>query len=113
MCPYCTCFILSLGLIEVHCHQELTVGSGLGKPALEQLDCFDGVQFAQNPSESIYELKLFRIEQQLLPPGSASADVYSRVDPSVNKTPVKMQFHISGRLELFEDHLVHFRAGVD
>lgn len=54
---------LHLGLIEVHCHQELCVGPALGKPAFEQLDCLNRVQFAKDPSQPIYKLKLLRFEQ--------------------------------------------------
>ena len=51
--------------VQVHRHQELRVARHLFQPPLEQLDRFDRVHVAEHAAETIDQLQLLRIEQQL------------------------------------------------
>src|SRR5690606_6469323 len=42
-----------------------------------------------------------------------TADVDGRVDPLLGRLAVQVQFHVTGALEFFVDHLVHLGAGID
>ena len=51
--------------------------------------------------------------QQFFLPGAALLDVDGREHAAIGQLAIEVDLHVAGALELFEDHFVHARAGVD
>src|SRR5690554_538848 len=100
-------------LIDIHCHQKFSVCLDLFEPADEQFHCLGRLHLRKNLSQAVDQFQLGGVKQKLFFSATASAYIDCRPDPSVNKSSVKVQFAVSGTLELFEDDLVHSASGVD
>ena len=55
---------------------------------------------------------LIRVIEKLLFSCSRFRNVDRGIDPLVHQGAVQMNFHVSGTLELFKDHLIHLAAGI-
>ncbi len=66
-------------------------------------------QLAQDPDL----LQLVRRRDQLFAARAGAVDVERRVDALLGDAAVEVDFAVAGALELFVDHVVHARAGVD
>ena len=96
-----------------HRVEELVVRFGradLVEQELHRLEVVHRVEeFAQHPDL----LQDFGLDQQFLAAGAGAVDVDRREDPLLVHAPVEMDLHVAGALELFVDHVVHARAGID
>ncbi|KAG1387165.1 hypothetical protein G6F59_016527 [Rhizopus arrhizus] len=66
-------------------------------------------QLAQDPDL----LQQFRFDQQVFAAGARTVDVDGREHALFSNATAQVHFAVAGALELFVDHLVHLRAGVD
>ena len=66
-------------------------------------------ELAQDPDF----LHLFRDQQQLLAAGAGTVDVDRGVGALFGQPAVEVDLHVAGALELFVNHVIHLRAGVD
>src|SRR5690606_34300979 len=97
--------------------QELGVVVSAGQAVQQTLRGFRGVGGvgADHRGHAAYQPDLAQrlgVEEQLLAPGAAAGDVDGREDAPFGQTPIQVQFHVTGALELLVDDLVHAAAGV-
>ena len=71
------------------------------------------IQSAQNAAQLPHNAQFFGLKQHFFATCSRGVDVDSREDSAVGKLARQTQFHVARTLELFEDHLVHLRAGLN
>ena len=97
----------------VHRGEELLVGVGHSHLLLEELYGLDGRHvrkvFAQHPRAVHHVAR----QEQVFAARTRCDDVDRRVDTFVGELAVELELHVARALELFENHLVHLRTGVD
>src|SRR2546425_705732 len=96
-----------------HGAEELGVGFGFGEAAQEELHGFNGRERAQDFAEDPDAAKLVGREQELVLARAGALNVNGREDALIGETPVEIDFHVAGALELFEDDVVHAAARVN
>src|ERR1035437_6463973 len=96
-----------------HVVEELLVVAGLGGLVCEKLHGVDRRERVDDAAEDPGALEVFLGDQQLFLTRAGALDVDGREDALVDQLAVEDDFHVAGTLELFEDDLVHARAGVD
>ena len=73
----------------------------------------DGAHRIEDAAQDIHLLEDVRRHEQLFLAGAGARDVDRREGALVGDLAVENDFRIAGAFELFENHLVHARAGVD
>ncbi len=107
----------------VTCRCQISPGSSRsGTPRLDFVffDLFTSISIASTGCMSASTRRrmrtlvvFFRVHQQLFFPRAAAVHVDGGVDPPFDQPAVEVEFAVARTLELFEDHFVHLRAGVD
>ncbi|BAI65135.1 hypothetical protein RMDY18_13030 [Rothia mucilaginosa DY-18] len=92
---------------ELHVAFSLTQLVGQNAQSLLRLHTRQGT--AQTP----HNLDLIRGEQVLLTASTRSININRREDTLIRQLTGQTQLHVTGALELFEDHFVHLRAGLN
>src|ERR1035437_7784255 len=96
--------------------QKLVVALGGADLVQQELQAGGGAavvgQGVEHPGELPDLLKLGLVEEQFFVAGGAGIDVDRRVDPPLGQSPVEPELHVAGALELLENDLVHFGAGL-
>ena len=99
--------------LSLHRRQELGVRLGLLEPLehnFHLLSRREGIQDAAHDPDTA-EI-VFR-NQQLFLARSGALQVDSREQTLVAQAAIEMDFAVAGAFELFENHVVHARAGID
>src|SRR5271170_3794844 len=97
----------------VHRFEEICVCLGLAQLPEQELDRIDRAHRIEDAAEHVHFLENVRRHEQLLLPGSGPRDVDGGGGAFVGNFAIEDDFRVSGALELFEDDLVHARAGID
>ena len=79
----------------------------------QQFHGFDRRQRVQHLAQNPDARQVFFGNQQLFFSGAGALNVDGREDALVDQLAVEDDFHVAGALELFKDHVVHARAGID
>src|SRR5262245_39067172 len=97
----------------LHRRQEVRVGLRLAHLVEEQFHRLDRRQRREHLPQHPDAVEIVFRNQQLFLARAGLDDVDRREHALVHELAVKMDFHVARALELFEDHIVHARAGVD
>ena len=92
--------------------QEFVVALGLAKLREEKFDRLLLVQGMEDPAQRPDDLELLGRHEQLLLAGAGRVHVHRGEDALVGQATIELELHVSGALELLEDHLVHTRPGL-
>src|SRR5882724_11180770 len=96
-----------------HRAEEVGVGLRLCEAADQQFHGFHGRERAQNLPQNPDAAEFIRRKQQLVLTRAGTLNIDRGEHALVRKPPVKVDFHVTGALELFEDDVVHAAAGVN
>lgn len=99
--------------LVVHCQEQLLVAAGFLHTVLDKLHCLDRSAVREEPAENPHAVDGVLAEEQVVASSARRDDVDGREDAFVRQLAVELQLHVSGALELFENHLVHLRTGLD
>src|SRR6185312_2474317 len=104
----------SIAVLErAHVVQELLVVACLAELVGEKLHGFNRRERVEDLAQNPGALQVVFRDEELFFAGARALDVDGREDALVDELAVEDDFHVAGALELFEDDLVHARAGVD
>src|ERR1700675_3448746 len=112
--PYLRRWALLIALGElIHLVQEVLIGLGELELVEQELHRLDGVELGQRLPKQPDLLQLVLLEEELFLAGAGLLDIDRGEDALVHEAPVEVHLHVTGALELLEDHVVHPRARVD
>src|SRR5262245_44546994 len=92
--------------------EELGVGARQAQPVEERFHGLGGLATGEGPAQELDALELVLAEQQLLASRARAHHVERGEHAAIGELALEVELHVAGPLELFEDDLVHPRAGV-
>src|SRR5271167_1483605 len=98
---------------SIHRVEEFGVALRFLELVDQELEAVDGAHRGQNAAQYPHLRQDTAIDEQFLLASAGFGDVDRREGALVGDLAVENDLRIAGALELFEDHLVHARAGVD
>src|SRR6478672_8195747 len=96
-----------------HRPKELGVAFRLAHLREQQLHRLDRRQRREHLAEHVDAVQVLLRQQQFFLPRAALLDVDGGEHATVHQLAIEVDFHVARALELFEDDLIHARAGVD
>src|SRR3984885_11086657 len=93
--------------------QKLLIVPGLRQLIRKQFHRLNRRQRIQNLAQNPRPLQVFLRNQQLFLTSSGTLNVDRREHALIHQLAIQNHFHVASSLELFEDHFVHARAGID
>src|SRR5437870_9434093 len=96
-----------------HRTQKFHVGLRFRQPADQQLHGLDRREWAQDLAQHPHAAQLIWWQKEFVLTRARALNVDSRKNALIGKSPVEIDFHVAGALELFEDDVVHAAAGID
>src|SRR3989442_5337419 len=96
-----------------HRTQKFHVGLRFRQPADQQLHGLDRREWAQDLAQHPHAAQLIWWQKQFVLTRARALNVDSRKNALIGKAAVKIDFHVAGALELFEDDIVHAAARID
>ena len=94
----------------IHRVEELFVGSGVGHLFLQKLHGFDRSEVVEVVSKHYAAGQNVGGDKKVVATGARGCKVDGRVEATVGKFAVELQFHVAGAFKLFEYHIVHLGA---
>src|SRR5262249_53504021 len=96
-----------------HRRQKFRVRLALLQAAEQKLHRFDGREWAQHFSQNPNAAQFIGREKQFVLTRTGALNIDCGEDTLIGQSAVKIDFHVAGAFELFEDDTFHAAAGVD
>ena len=99
--------------LAIHRAEELFVGEGVTDAFVYEVHGFEAAHVGHELAEDVHAVERGLVLQKVIATRGALDEIDGREEALVGQTAVKLQLHVACALELFENHLVHLRTGVD
>ena len=100
-------------LDRAHVVQKLLIVPGLRQLIRQQLHRFNRRQRIQHLAQNPGPLQVFLRNQQLFLTSTGALNIDRREHTLIDQLAIQNHFHVARALELFEDHFIHPRTGID
>src|ERR1700693_6545090 len=90
-----------------HRAEEFGVGFGFSEAAQQQLHGFDGGQWTEHFAQHPNAAEFVWWKQDFILTSAGALNIDRREDALIREAAVKIDFHIAGGFELFEDYVIH------
>src|SRR5205085_3932445 len=99
--------------LALHRGQEFGVRLGLAEAFEDDFHLLDGRERVQDAAHDPDAREVFFADQEFLFARAGALDVNRGEEAFINEPAVEMDFAVARTFELFKDHVVHARAGVN